>query len=607
MSKLLNKHINILKDDIQNLIDKIQKQEDSELIKLKESKKIELQNSIIQLNTLLQIEKQEKNDKEIEKISKTMDNLEYQKVRNNPNRNEIILNIKEKRIKAKDNYNILKQIESDYIKIDPREFPAFLFFDKTIINKYGLCPYIIPISEETLVESAFVPITENQENNYNKDTTTYFLNNRIEWLQNTNDKGKLYYDLFDKIINELEIKKLVQSQNNLDLYFTNCINDIFTESQHKLYKESIQFLKEYIECNIKTKKIKEKYKIVINNISTLVIETNLNVNTYLSLIYSCDIPINNLPTTQSNITFKFISDSFNEKLLQYKEIKNSISSNIKFIKNTKNNLELELYEYLFNKPKNIIKPQIGKFFNKKLSSLTIDEKNDRFESFADYFVNKHLISTNLLQSSKKNDTITFLLNLLKKSHNVSKIKKIKKTKQHLKLNENNENKLDENNENKLNENNENKNDNDNDNDDKKEYTLKYKNIRWNNKNGVIDKITTLQWDDIKQILFIEDEIKPVEIVNIKSEYDTVIPDKSKKISSIKTILTKQNEKIINEEIIKYILIKNVKDNSGENSNELKNNFIDIIKLKLKLKRITNNDKISISKKFDEIYNFMDKY
>ena len=147
MSRLLNKHITILKNDIQDLIDKEQKQENSEtLIELKESKKIELKNCIIQLNNLLQTEKQERNNKEIEKTSKTIDNLEYQRFKNNPNKNDIILNLKEKRIKAKDNYNLLKQIESDYITIDPPEFPAFLFFDKSIISNYNLCPFIIPIT-----------------------------------------------------------------------------------------------------------------------------------------------------------------------------------------------------------------------------------------------------------------------------------------------------------------------------------------------------------------------------------------------------------------------------------------------------------------------------
>ena len=129
MSKLINKHISILKNDIQDLINKIEKNnDDQDLIKLKESKKKELQESILQLNKLLKDEKEERYNKEIEKTTRIVDNLEFQKVKNHPDRNNIILNIKEKRIKAKDSYNLLKQIEQDYLVIDSPKLPAFLFY-----------------------------------------------------------------------------------------------------------------------------------------------------------------------------------------------------------------------------------------------------------------------------------------------------------------------------------------------------------------------------------------------------------------------------------------------------------------------------------------------
>ena len=477
MSNLISKHITILKNDIQELINKIEKSYSLDLFQLKELKKEELKNSILKLNELSQIENEEKNKKEIEKITRTIDNLEYQKVKNNPDRNNIILNIKEKRIKAKDNYNLLKQIEQDYLKIDPIEFPAFLFFDKTIINKYGLCEFIIP--------------NKTQEN---------FSFNRKNWLENTFDNGKLYHNLYDKIINEIEIKKQRHLLFELEIYFDKYINDTFTESQKLSFNESKQFLQEYLDCNIKTKKVKEKYKIIVNSISLLVIETNLFLHSWLSIKYNCDIPINNFTTKEIDMTLKFMSDTFNEKLLQYKEIKESVKNNIKFISNTKNNLQLELYEYLFKKPI-IIQKQISKFSTQKWSSLTDIEKNDRFESFSNYFVDKYLISSDLLESNLKDTTIQFLINLLKNCN------------------------------------------------------LKSKNIKWNSKNGVIDKITTLQWNPIEQILFIQPDVKPIEIEKEKLEYTTVVPEKIKKISSVKTIMTKQNEKIINEEIIKYILIK----------------------------------------------------
>ena len=104
-------------------------------------------------------------------------------------------------------------------------------------------------------------------------------------------------------------------------------------------------------------------------------------------------------------------------------------------------------------------------------------------------------------------------------------------------------------------------------------------------------------------LFIQPDTK------INLPVDNIVNDvnnnlKIKKISSIKTILNKKNEEIINEEIIKYILLKlNCKKDTLDklDTNDLKTSFIEILKLKLKLKRITNNDKTLIYKKFDEIY------
>lgn len=560
MSKLLNKHISILKTEIQDILIKINNGNESvELIELKEVKKQDLKESILKLNEILKEEKELRNKQEVLKINKTVDNLKYQQVKKNPNRNEIVATIKETREKAKDNYDKLMTIEKNYLLIDPPELPGFLFFDKNIINKYTLCPFIK--ANET-------------------DTTETILANRKDFLNNTVDNGKLYYDLYDKIIKKTEIINVKQSYIDIQVYCENVMDESFNDSQKNVYKESLMYLKQYTDSTIKTKKIKELFKILINNISTLVIETKLNIHVYLSLIYNCDIPINEMPNVEISIGIErlFIYESFNEKVNTLKQLKESISSKERFITNTTKNLQLELYEYLNNTPINIIK-QTGKYHNKKWNELSIDEKNDRFESFSNFFVESFLISTNLLDISQKNDTIKYLYNMLLQSQSVESIKKIKNKKT---LKQPEQEILPE--------------------QEKSVIKLKSKDIRWNMKNGIISKISSLQWDDIsKKLFFIESETVPD--IKVETDYDTDIKIKFKKISSIKTILTKQNEEIINEEILKFILIKR-KNNQGEPNEELdrfKIEFVEVLKLKLKLKRITNNDKALINKKFDEIY------
>ena len=262
MSKLLNKHISILKTEIQDILIKINNGNESvELIELKEVKKQDLKDSILKLNDILKEEKELRNKQEILKINRTVDNLKYQQVKKNPNRNEIVATIKETREKAKDNYDKLMTIEKDYLLIDPPELPGFLFFDKNIINKYTLCPFL---------------------KTSDTDTKEIILINRKEFLNNTIDNGKLYYDLYDKIINKTEIKNLNQSYIDIQDYCENVINQTFNEAQKKSYKDSLLYLTEFINAPIKTKKIKELFKILINNISTLVIETKLNIHLYLN-------------------------------------------------------------------------------------------------------------------------------------------------------------------------------------------------------------------------------------------------------------------------------------------------------------------------------------
>ena len=574
MSRLLNKHISILKTDIQDLLNKINNEESkykedklNEFKELKEKKTQELKNSLIKLNTVL------KEEKEIEfaKINRTMDNLNYQRVKKNPERNNIMLDIKETRIKAKDNYDKLIEIEKQYLLIDPEKLPGFLFFHKSIINKYGLCPFILcdTTEPERIQESLY--------------------NSRKNWLNETVDNGKTYFDLYDIIVNKTEINQLKINEQNLNIYFENVLNDVLTESQKKKYNESIEYLIQYVNTTIKTKKTKEIFKILINNISTLILETKLNIDLFLSIKYSCHIPINTLQKEDVELpidiqTYTFIYESFNEKVNNYKDIKESIVSNERFVRNTTKNLQSELYEYINNKPTTIVKvKQEGKYHNKKWGELTTDEKNDRFNSFSQNFVETFLIASNLLDKKKKNDTINILYNLLLQSYNEANLpKKSKNTKKNRKVEpEQLPEQLPEQN----------------------IVKLKSKDIKWNIKSGIITKISSLQWDDTLKKLFIQPDTK------INLPVDNIVNDvnnnlKIKKISSIKTILNKKNEEIINEEIIKYILLKlNCKKDTLDklDTNDLKTSFIEILKLKLKLKRITNNDKTLIYKKFDEIY------
>lgn len=515
MSKLLNKQIHLLKNDIQGMMD-------HNLDFEKEIKLNQLKTLTDELNKLTIEEEKTKREKEYKKVCNASDSIEYHRNKNKPDRSDILITIKDNREKAKDEFNKFKKIEEEYQLQDSHEIPGFLFFNKNIIMAYGKCPYI-KIEENTF-------------------------ENRKRWLLSQNDFGKMYYDLYDKIIKETDFNEFIDRKNNLETYFQHKHSLILNENQDKLLKDALVYLKEYIECPIKSKKIKEKFKIVVNHFSILVAETECNISDYYSLNFDFSIPINTVNIREKKIVvrsdiMKGAVDDYNSNVNEYSQVKENIVKSKRFISNVKANLKLELYEHLLECDK-VVTKQVGNNMGKRWPQLTTEERLDRYKSFSVYFVEKYLIKSNLVNVDKMVSIVSGLTELLANSDSDLIIK-------------------------------------------------------WNSKEGIIDKISNLKWD-VSSGFFIEN----VE----KSEKKSI-----KKSVSNKTILTTENEKIINEETLKFILQntstkKIVSDDISEADThvlkDLKDIFIENIKIKLKLKRITVNDKKLVFDKFDEMYDII---
>jgi hypothetical protein len=511
---LIQQKIKILKSEIQDLIN---------------VESIEKQNKIIQLQKLTE---QLKSNYEYSKAVNSNNSIVYHNAKKNPNSNEIMNNLKEKREKSKLDYTKYKEIEAEYfIKESNTNVPAYILFSKEIIEKYSYCPFIELTDESILIK-------------------------RKEWIDSQSDSGEIYYNLYNKIVNESEYMAFKTKFNNLSDLIENDFTRMLNKDQKKEYLDIKQYLIEYTGIQVKTKKLKDLFKIIINNVSNLVISTTVPINSYLSLKYdSIEIPINNIRkntihneqsytsneevTLQGNQLFNLITDRINELI----SLKESIRNSHKWLINNKIQLKEILINYLItlNYNKDKFKYQ-GKYF-KKWSQLTNDEKIERLTAFSEYYVYSKLIQGNLIGIDELDET--------------------KITLQELLLNRFNSN------------------------------LLKYKHIKWNVLTGLINNIIPLKYISVipdqnnEKNFKLELDIK-IEIDEIKNSY--------KKSSSIKTIMTKNNEKIINEEIIVFIL----KNNENQLSN-LSNNFCEYIKLKLKLKRITLNDKTKIIARFNEIY------
>jgi hypothetical protein len=125
--------------------------------------------------------------------------------------------------------------------------------------------------------------------------------------------------------------------------------------------------------------------------------------------------------------------------------------------------------------------------------------------------------------------------------------------------------------------------------------LTYKSFKWNAKEGIIQNIICIKYDKETGGFFttLQDNLpKPKEDKE----------PKSKKKVSVRTIITKDNERIVNEEVLNYLVTKLQKDKNPTREKADKEECIERIKNKLFVKKITANDKIIIGEIYENIFN-----
>ena len=529
---ILNQKVDLLKNNIQEIIDNCKIEHNLDIKKeLCNKKNLYLEELDTTLSNIKQIKKEEKHknnrESEIRKVIRHNDSMKYHSIRNKPNAVELMNEQKKNREKAKDVFDKQSELKKIYNNLEEtlncKEYPAFLFFHKSIIDKYTLCPFI--------------------ELN---DTS---LDDRKKWLFDTVDKGEQYYNLYNKLINRNGLEVLILNKQDIELYFEN-INASLDEQDIKTLNKIHEYIKEYKSSPIKTKKLKEKFNVIINNSSIIVNNNNIKINEFLSMYYDLVIPVNDIIESKSlrkteMISFN-ISKIYDDKLDEYRQIREQIDNTKKFITNTVNNLNQELFDYIYKKSneKKTIR-QEGKYC-RKWSKLLKEEKIDRFESYADYFIKKYILEPSIITDKIK---ILRLIDELKLLLTVDGFDKIK-----------------------------------------------YKNLKWNPISGIIENINCLKYDEINQKFFLA--IGKESIKNTGKE--SIV-----KINSTRTIINKDTDKIINEELMKHLIVAK-KDNrlDQENIKNLKDSFFDKIKEKLKLKRIMINDRNQVNKTFDTIYNII---
>jgi hypothetical protein len=542
---LLSKEIDHLRKDVQYLIDKkkvTSKGDSSKLDNEKKEKLAMLKTATDKLKDLVKLEKiQAQNAKDIYTTARKVDTLEFTGAKQSRSHQamEKAMEAKVSREEARVQYSAYEGYEKEYTRYDSKDVPGSVFLHDSILTAYGVCPFIrLEVSNEATDKKNLLEAQK-------------VANQRTQWLAKQLDTGKLYYDLRDKVIRETELKELQQCQEDCEQGIENFVKTNLTESQNVVWLECQEFVKEYINCAIKTKRIKDKYKNLIHKLSVLHAETFLDLHEYLGAKFNMTFVINKLASDNSSAITAVIRDWFSNQLEAYTNNKTELEQQTKYIRNTKRNLQEELYLYLTKKKTfvgNFTKAngknccfQEGKYF-KRWTLLTKEEKNERFASFAEYHVERNMVQQHILEEDKKVEMVTSLSKLLQEAHDAK--------------------------------------------------TIIYRDLKWNTKNGVIEHLKVIKFDQ---------ETSKFYITKKEVQKNATPVSKTKRKASSRSIFTKENDKIINEELLLFIVIKTRDGTEKTIEKEDKEKCIEKIKTKLRLKKVTVKDKVLIGKKYDDIF------
>jgi len=330
-----------IKNDIQSLLDKksnlTDKAEISKCMEQKQKKMAllkSLNDKLKDINNKERIEIQKRN--EILIVSRAIDNIQFgaAKKKNNSLAMEKAKQAKAERDSTRLKFMEYERIEQKYLEYDSKNVPGCLFLHKNILKSYGLCPYL-DIDLENPLNSIDVE------------------KNRLDWLAGTPDKGMTYFSLYNNLFMKDEIEQLLLQKKTLENDIFDYITTLLTPSQLEYYNNSESFIQEYNSCNVKTKRLKERFKTMMNWLSILYSETDIEFHKYLSSRYNLQIVVNMIDsketkklTNMEKLQRSISIEQFTNYLTKYSNTNDLIDTKQKFCMNTLKNLKLDFYSYL---------------------------------------------------------------------------------------------------------------------------------------------------------------------------------------------------------------------------------------------------------------------
>jgi len=489
--------IEFLKKDIQRVLDKKKMVTDSETKEeLDEEKKKKMRVLREHTERLKQIHKSERERKqkenELKRAERAFDSIEFGAARKKRDGEAMTQAKKAKEIreKAKTKFNEYMEYQKKYAEVEPKEYPGILFLHEKVLSAYGMCPFIkIEISDHEIWE----------EEDYLKDQLREEIRQkRCQWLQEQDDKGLIYYDLHKLLIERVEINEIELERRRVEDKILMFMKEHLTEQQLEIFEKCIAAIHVYAETLGKTKRIKEQYKELIHNLSILHAETSLNIHEYLGVKFGCALDVNDIGRRGDHTTRNiFIAEMLDGYINELREMHESMEEKDKYTKNTVRNLENDLYLILTEQKTietNVVQKQhqqVGKYF-KRWGVLSDEERNERFTSYAEHHVEKHMMREKINNHVIKSKLVEDMSKLLIDAY--------------------------------------------------KGKGLIYRDLKWNTTRGYIEVIKVLKFDEKEQKFVLTNHLgKGVKRVS------------TRRSNVQRTLITDGNEKLVHEEILYYII------------------------------------------------------
>lgn len=492
--------IEFLKKDIQRVLDKKKMVTDSETIKaLDEEKKSKMKVLREHTEKLKEIHKGERERKqkenELKRAERAFDSIEFGAARKKRDGEAMTRAKKAKEIreKAKTKFNEYMEYQKKYAEVEPKEYPGILFLHDKILTAYGMCPYIkIEISDNEIWD----------ERDHLKDQLREQIRQkRCQWLQEQDDRGLVYYDLHKMLVERVEINEIELEMRRVEDKILMFMKEHLTEQQLGIFEKCTTAIHVYAGTLGKTKRIKEQYKELIHSLSILHAETSLNIHEYLAVKFRCVLEVNDMRSigrkgdhTTRNI---FIAEMLDGYINELRKLQESKEEKDKYTKNIVRNLENDLYLFLTEQKAieiNVVKKQhqqVGKYF-KRWGVLSDEERDERFTSYAEHHVEKHMMREKFNNPVEKSKLVEDMSKLLINAY--------------------------------------------------KGKGLIYRDLKWNTTKGYIEEIKVLKFDEKEQKFVLTNNLgKGVKEIS------------TRRSNVQRSLLTDGNEKLVHEEILYYII------------------------------------------------------